>query len=365
NASLSANYSKHANDLSSPGASSNNDWGAALSVTQVLYAGGGLDAALDAQRLVRDAALLDLRGAVNTALTDVRVRFYNVLLTRDRVAVQEQNIALYEEQLQTVRSRRKAGAVSDFEVLRAEVALANARPALITARNDARIALDVLLQSLGCENTGTPPQIIGALGYHPVKIALADALAAARAKRPDLLRLEKIASARDIAISAENAAARPQVGLFGGYQYRKNLASDSFRPAYASNGWLAGIQASWAIFDGRRIAGRVAQAKSQLAQAQLSLREAALAVDVEVRTALSALQEAAELADAAQKVVAQAEEALRLADARYAAGSATQLDVLQSRVELTRARDNAVQANYSHNAALANLRRAMGEGETW
>jgi outer membrane protein TolC len=51
---------------------------------------------------------------------------------------------------------------------------------------------------------------------------------------------------------------------------------------------------------------------------------------------------------------------MRLADARYAAGSATQLDLLQVRVALTQARDNQLQANYLHNIASANLRRSIG-----
>ncbi len=84
-----------------------------------------------------------------------------------------------------------------------------------------------------------------------------------------------------------------------------------------------------------------------------------------MRSALSSLQEAAELAEAAVKVVGQAEESLRLANARYSAGSATQLDVLQAQVALTQARDNQLQANYSYNVALANLRRALGEPDTY
>jgi outer membrane protein len=97
----------------------------------------------------------------------------------------------------------------------------------------------------------------------------------------------------------------------------------------------------------------------------LRLKEQTLAIEVEVRTALSSLQEAGELAEAAVKVVEQAEESLRLADARYGAGSATQLDVLQAQVALTQARDNQLQANYSYNVALANVRRAIGEPDTY
>ena len=56
---------------------------------------------------------------------------------------------------------------------------------------------------------------------------------------------------------------------------------------------------------------------------------------------------------------------MRLADARYGAGTVTQLEVLQARVALTEARTNQLQANYSHNVAVAAVRRAMGHGDAF
>ena len=59
-------------------------------------------------------------------------------------------------------------------------------------------------------------------------------------------------------------------------------------------------------------------------------------------------------------MIEQADESLRLANARFSAGTATQLDVLQTQVALTEARLNQLQAYYSYNIAVANVRRAMG-----
>ena len=147
----------------------------------------------------------------------------------------------------------------------------------------------------------------------------------------------------------------------GGYELRKSGFSDRF--AESLDGWTVGLQSSWAIFDGRATSGKVVQAKSQLEQAKLQAESYELGIEVEVRRAVSALQEAQELADAAGKTVEQAEEALRLANVRYGAGSSTQLEQLQARVALTQARDNQLQANYSYNVAVARLRQATGLGD--
>jgi outer membrane protein TolC len=88
-----------------------------------------------------------------------------------------------------------------------------------------------------------------------------------------------------------------------------------------------------------------------------------LGVDVDVRRSISTYQQATELAEASKKVVEQAEEAVRLANARFGAGTATQLDVLTSQVDLTTARLNQLQAYYSYNVSVANVRRAMGQSD--
>ena len=125
-------------------------------------------------------------------------------------------------------------------------------------------------------------------------------------------------------------------------------------------GLFVGLQSQWAIFDGRATSGRVAQARSIVEQTRLTLVESELAAEVQVRRAFSSWQEATELVEASGRVVEQAEEAVRLANARYSAGTGTQLDVLQAQVELTTARSNQVQAYYNYNVAVASMRQAMG-----
>jgi len=360
----SAGYARNAEEI---GNGSDRNWSVNITARQILYSGGGVRASVEAQKLSLDAAVLTLRAVINDALLEVRTRFYTVLVNRERIKVQEQNIELLQRQLQDVKNRFEAGTVSNFEVLRAEVALANAQPALITARNDHRLAIEELRQSLGFVNTSTEnvtkvPEFIGTLEFHPVTYDLRSALLSARDKRPDLQRLYKFEAAAEQGITVQRSGYLPTVSAYGAYDWRMNSTGSSSL-ANARDGWTIGLQSSWDIFDGRATAGRVAQARSQLEQARLSVAEAQLSVDVDVRRAISTYQQATELAEASKKVVAQAEEAVRLANARFGAGTATQLDVLTSQVDLTTARLNQLQAYYSYNVAVANVRRAMGLGD--
>ena len=362
NASLSSSYTRQADELAGDG-NSNQSWNISLQVRQLLYSGGGVSAALDAQRFVREAALLDLKTVIHDEILGVRTRFYDVLLAREQITVQEQNVALLEEQLATARNRFEAGAVSNFDVLRAEVELANAQPPLIRARNNLRTSIDLLRLSIGFgdgagSSVSAVPEFIGSLTYEPAEFDLLSALGEARANRPELSRLAVLVDARDAGVTIARSGFKPSLEAIGGYQLRKAGFSESFGDSL--DGWNVGVQSNWAIFDGKATRARVNQAESQQAQARIQLDQATLSVEVEVRNAFSSLNEAVELADAASRVVEQAEEALRLANARYGAGTATQLELLSAQVALTRARDNQLQANYSHNVAVANLRRSMG-----
>lgn len=340
-------------------------WQINLTASQVLYAGGGVQAAVKGARLAREAALLDLQAVINEALLQVRTAFYTVLLAREQIKVQESNLELLQQQLKTATDRYEAGTVSSFEKLRAEVAVANAKVPLITARNDYRLAIETLRQVLGF-TTNTPeamrkvPEFQGTLAFTPQSFDLQAAFESARAKRPDLARLGKLADARQEGVVAARATLYPNVAAFGGWRLRSGGTNGSDN---SSSGWLIGVQSQWNIFDGRANAGRVAQAKSALEQSKLGFVEAQLAVEVEVRRAHSQWQQATELAEASQRVVEQATEAVRLANARYNAGTSTQLDVLAAQVDLTTARTNQIQAFYNYNVSVAALRKAMGQAD--
>ena len=363
NASLNASVgSQDADLLQFPG--NENSWAIGIQIRQALYGGGALKSKIRSQKALRKSVLYDLQTVVEDVVLEVKIRYYDVLLARESMRVQEENILLLEDQLNNAMNRLEAGTVSKFDVLQAEVELANARPHLIRGKNAYRIALDEFRRSLGYQNLEThnlnkEPEFRGELKYSRTEFDLADALEQALEKRPELKQLDYVVEANESNITTQRSGYRPDVGLIAGYDFRNDPDLSSLREY--NHGWSVGVQANWSIWDGRATRGRVVQARSQLRQAKLNIDEARLGIEVQVRRAVSSLQEAEELVEAANKVVEQAEEALRLADARYGAGAGTQINVLSARVALTEARTNQLQANYSHLVAAANYERAIGK----
>jgi TolC family type I secretion outer membrane protein len=341
------------------------DWIVSLQVRQALYGGGKNRSGIRAQNLQEQAALYDLQASIETAIQDVKTRFYTVILARETIKVEEQNIELLKKQLVNVESRFEAGSVSNFDVLQAKVSLANAKPALIRANNELRISVAELKKAVGYvkerDYVTEMPNFVGDLEVVKQEYKLLDSITKALEQRPELEQQKLIVKARVEGISVARAGYRPTVDLVGRYDVRRSFAEENHSFEGPAKGWFVGLESNWNIWDGRATKGRLLQAKSRLRQGELTLNETRLAVEIEVRRAVSELQSAAELVDAATQVTEQAEEALRLANERYNVGSSTLLDTLQARVSLTEARNNQLQANYSYLVALTDVQRAIGE----
>jgi outer membrane protein TolC len=126
------------------------------------------------------------------------------------------------------------------------------------------------------------------------------------------------------------------------------------------DGWNVGGQVSWDIFDGALTAGKVKQAKALYHKSETELTDRSRQIELDVRTAYSDFIEAQEVLDSQSKVQEQAEESLREANARFNAGTGTQLDVLDAETSLTQARTTLVQAQHDYATARARLERAIG-----
>ena len=149
--------------------------------------------------------------------------------------------------------------------------------------------------------------------------------------------------------------------LFAGYNWFNAQFTAPVELDHDINGWNAGAQMSWNIFDGLLTRGKVVQAKALYEKSQNTLADEARQIELEARTAYSDFVEAKDVLASQEKVQAEADEALREAKARDEAGTGTQLDVLDAETALTQARTTQVQAMHDYDGARARLQRAIGE----
>lgn len=339
-----------------------------LQATQVVFAGGRIVSQIRAADFGRDGSYYAFRNAIDLIVSTVRQQFYQVLLNRALIGVQEESVNLLESQLKDQQNRFEAGTVPRFNVLQAQVALSNQQPDLITARNNYRISQLQLAKTIGLDfdpsrGDSSPIEAVGELQYQNRSMPLTVAIETAKARRPFLKQQKSSILGNAEQVRVARAGYFPQVNATAGEEVRSSSFSDD--PRDVSNGYIFGATGSWAIWDWGQTYGRVKQARALLQEAKISYDDAVRQVELEVQQAYSNLAQGRELIQSQVKNVEQADEALRLAGARLSAGAGTQLEVLNARVEVTRASSTRLQALYTYNAAVAEFDRVTATEVTY
>jgi outer membrane protein TolC len=339
------------------------NWSSGIQLVQNIYMGGRMVAAIKAADATQKQAIANFETSVSDTLLNVRIAYYDVLLAAQQIVVQEASVKLLEKERQDQQHRLDAGTVPRFNVLRAEVAVANERPTLISARNSYRIAKNNLANLLGYNLPrdvweDIPLNLIDTFDTSPYSVNLPEAIQQALTRRTELTALRKDVELQDLNIVNAQSGYKPVVSVFGGYNWMNSEFSTD--PGNEFNGWNAGAQLNWNWFDGLLTQGKIKQARAQYNKSKITLEDQQRQIELQVRTACSDFIQARETLESQQKVQEEAEEALREANARADAGTGTQLDVLDAQTSLTQARTTQIQAQHDYVAARARLERAIG-----
>ena len=316
----------------------------------------------------RDSAYFAFRNVLDQLIATVKTQFYQIVVNRELVKVNEQSVHLLESQLKDQQNRLEAGTVPRFNVLQAEVALYNQLPLLITAQNNLRISKLTLAKTLGLyfqprRGENPPLEVTGEMPYNPRPINLADAVEMGKERRPFLKQARANVLNQLQQVRAAAGQWLPNITTTGGGEWVSSPVNSSWHDI--SKGWLALVQGSLPIWDSGAIAGQVIQQRALFSETKITYDDDVRQVELEIQQAYSNLQQNEELVKSQVKNVELADEALRLAKARLDAGAGVQLDVLNAQVALLTAQSTRLQALFGYNSSLAEFDRATGAQSTY
>lgn len=338
-------------------APSPNLYDARITLQYPLYTGGRLEAQIAlAEANVRgaEAALERIKQQVVFA---ARQGYFQLQLAQSGLEVTERSVAQATENLRVARARVAAGASPRFDEVQAEVALANALQGRVRARNIIAQAMQALAGVLNLPLT-TPLRLTDAFTVRPVR-ETADALVARAVQaRPELAELSARQAAAQAGIELARSGARPSVALQGAGSYSNT--GGLFAGTTASTNWSVTLAATLNLFDGGITRERVREAQLRLEQLRAMEAQQKQGIELEVRQAFLNLQSAAEELAGADALIAQAQEALRIANVRFQSGVGTNLEVLNAQTAASQAEAAKAEALFNYNLARATLERAVG-----
>jgi len=288
--------------------------------------------------------------------------FYGCLLARELVEVQEKALKQATANVDVVRKKYDVGSASGFDLMRAEVEVANLRPEFIAAGNTYQAALTGLRMVLGLEKERAIA-VDGTLRFAPDDMAhleLEDYRTLVFQKRPELLALDARKTIAAKGVTLARSQFLPKLFFATDYSFLAMRNDYEFNRDDFSKGFTSALSLQIPLFHGFKNSRQYQKARLDYKITIDSEKQVRDGISAEAEIVYNKFREAREKYKSADESIGLATEALRLADLMYAEGVITQLDVLNSQLALTRARLNHASALFEYQMARYELRRVAG-----
>jgi outer membrane protein len=330
---------------------------AQFTITQPLFNGAAVPAIRGA-RIFRYMSDESVRQAVQDVVLRVAQDYYRVLLAQELYKVQQSALAFAEANLKDVQEREVQGVAIRYDELRARLEVSTVKADLIRQHNARSRALTTLLRDMGASQQ-SKVDLTGELAYQPLEPTFEKAVEIAFRNQPAVIR-----AALDVRLQHEVL-----LGLWASYLPKLDFWAlagggkpDPHNPLLNKweNQWQSGLRLTWTLFDGLKREGKILQQKAVERQSAITLSDTEQRLLQDVKNALLDLADADQLVRSQQDNLQQANEALRLVEVGARQGVNTELEMLDARSALTRARGLYYQALYAHVTARLELQRALG-----
>lgn len=329
-----------------------------LSGSQNLFTGGRLSGQIAASNAIRRSAEVEVTAQRAQLKLDATSAYYDAALSDRLVSIAQATLTQTEDLLRQTQLQQRVGNVSEFDMLRAQVARNNQIPVVLQRQNDREIAYLRLKQLLKLpldqtlalttpveDSTAAPPGVDLARASAPDTVtshraAVREAGEAVTAQRGQL-RVAQSERIPNLTLSSSYSRVAYPTGI-------PSLAD--FRP-----NWTVTLATSFPIFTGGRIRGDELIAQANLHDARSRLEQAREYAALDSRVALSTLRQAEATFTASEGTAAQAQRAYQIAEVRYREGISTQLELNDIRNQLAQALVNRAQAGRSVQVARVRL----------
>ena len=239
---------------------------ATLTLRQALFNGSAF-AGIKAAGILRKMSNEAYRNSEATVIADIKMSYYDALISRDQLKLIEQSIARWEQSRKDTRAKFRQGVAADIDTLKAYLSVENLRPDLIQAENRVATTATKLKNAIGIPLDSTivlSGKLDLSSATYPKDIAAAyqEAIDA----RPDLRQISLQVQAEGEKVSAARAEHYPVITAFGQLEtqtaFNDNVKTIQSRWPVSS---AVGLQVTLPIFTGFRASSQVEQAKiSQL-----------------------------------------------------------------------------------------------------
>jgi len=333
-----------------------NNYQTKLELTQILFS-ARVFTGIGAAQIYLQLSKENIKRVISRSVLNVKKAFYGVILTRELLKIADGRFSNAKEYLETIKSMREQGLVSQFEELQAEVQVENIRPILQQLENAHIEALGGLKILLNIDQN-EQIEVTGDMDYKkepiPSEEELINEALISNLNVKTLNIKEKLDNAQ---IKLARTEYWPSFAGFANYSYAGSADKWKFQNYSSSS---VGIGMSVNLFQGFRTNREVQQKKIEYNKTKTQISTLKDAVVRNVRTKLNELKRVQRQIESMDKNVKVAERAYQISEDRYKTGEGIQLEVKNADIALKQARVNYTNAVYDYSIAKAELYDLIG-----
>lgn len=326
-----------------------------LSISQVLFAGGQIQAAIKASEFLAQSKEWAKQAKLHDLEFQVKQAYYDCLLARAMVRVADESVSTFKRHLGDAQQMLDVGLISNFEVLRAKTEVGARETDLVAASNAARLTL-INLRRLLALPENTEISLVGKMDWTPIADPQDKLVAEALDTRPELKALGEGLAAADQNIKRTKGSFLPSAAASATYQ---NVDGGGISQP---DGWTFSVGGEWQVYAGGKRHYDVAEAKAQRNSIEHQMEDVKRLVELDVRAAYIQVEDAAARVKKEKGTVELAREGRRLAELRFEEGVGTQTETLDAALALSSGETALVKAIHDYAVAVAAVDKAAGRG---
>jgi outer membrane protein, multidrug efflux system len=316
-------------------------------------------AATEAARQSADAFRFDVGTVRITTEASVANTYFVILAARERLDIQQQNLAAAERILTLLNQRLEVGTGTGLDIAQQQTLVQQQRAQIPPLRQ----SIDQNIYSLGTltgqvpENVARPVMPLAELRLPVVTPGLPAEIIV---RRPDVFQAEASLASAQASIESARAALLPAVTLTTNGGFQNLVLENLLRPGSSLYSLAAGI--SQPIFQLGALRARVRLTEAQADELLENYRAAIVQALVEVEQAIVALRDTTEQETLQAAATRSAERAYAISETQLRAGTIDLITLLNTQLTLFNTRNILVQVRLAKYQAAVGLFRALGGG---
>lgn len=337
--------------------SDNNTFDLNAGLNFTLFDGMGRLATYERLGTERSQGALAAEQMAENVMADVVILYYDLVSQQERIEVLQEAVEISEERLRIAELRRDLGSSSELEVRRARVDLNADRASLLRQEvtlSNTKATFNQLLGRAEGLDFAVADTII--LDY---SLALEDIKVSALRNNRSLRYVE---GARDIAELTRREVRSewlPRIDFQAGYTFNE-FGSRIGIPISRPGGFTYGITASMNLFEGFNRDRRLENARLDIVNSELEIRDVQTRLQTEVENAYKSFRNSLQLIDLEEENLNLAQQNVEVALESFRLGTISSIELREVQNALTNIRSRLIAARFEAKRAEIDLLRLGG-----